>query len=57
MVRRMFPNADRAVSDADKLRGYVLSSAHPIGRFKAAFFRKPGYSGENWETFERIFES
>jgi hypothetical protein len=47
------PNADRAIIDADKLCGYVLSSAHPVGRFKAAFFRKVGYSAENWETFQR----
>jgi hypothetical protein len=46
------PNAERAIIEADKLRGYVLSSAHPVGRFKAAFFQRLGYSAENWEAFE-----
>lgn len=31
------PNADRAVIEPAKLRGYVLSRSHPVGRFKAAF--------------------
>lgn len=47
------PNAERAVIDADKLQIYILSPAHPIGRFKAAFFQKLGYSAENWEAFEQ----
>ncbi len=47
------PNAERAIIDAEKLRDYVLSSAHPVGRFKAAFFGEMGYSSENWEIFER----
>ena len=46
------PNAERAIIDTEKLRGYVLSPAHPLGRFKAAFFRRLGYSAENWEAFE-----
>lgn len=47
------PNAEGAIIDAEKLHGYVLSSAHPVGRFKAAFFHKLGYSAENWEALER----
>jgi len=47
------PNAEKAIIDANKLHGYVLSSVHPIGRFKAAFFQKLGYSAEDWESFER----
>ena len=47
------PYAERAIVDAEKLKGYVLSSSHPVGRFKAAIFRKFGYSIENWEIFER----
>ncbi len=46
------PNSEKAIIEAEKLHGYILSSTHPVGRFKAAFFRKLGYSGENWETFE-----
>jgi hypothetical protein len=47
------PNAERAIIDAEKLRDYVLSSVHPVGRFKAAFFRRIGYSAEDWQTLER----
>ncbi len=47
------PNAEKAIIETEKLRGYILSSTHPVGRFKAAFFRRLGYSAENWEAFER----
>lgn len=47
------PNAEKAIIDADKLRGYILSFSHPLGRFKAAFFQKLGYSIENCDLFER----
>ena len=43
------PAADRAVVDPDKVRAYLLSHAHPVGRFKAAFFAALGYSVEKWE--------
>jgi hypothetical protein len=39
------PNADRAVVDPAKLRDYLLSTTHTVGRFKAAFFcGQLGYS-------------
>lgn len=41
---------DRAVVDADKIREYLLSDAHPVGRFKAAFFAELGYSAAEWEV-------
>lgn len=47
------PNAEKALIESEKIRAYILSSAHPVGRFKAAFFRKFGYSAENWEEFEQ----
>ena len=47
------PNAEKAVIDVEKLQAYILSPAHPIGRFKAVFFRKLGYSVDNWEAFEQ----
>ena len=46
------PNADRAVIDGLKLHGYLLSPKHPVGRFKAAFFRTLGYSQERWRQLE-----
>ncbi len=45
-------NRDRAVIQDEKLRDYLLSQAHPVGRFKAAFFHALGYRGESWETLE-----
>ena len=51
------PNAEKAIIDAEKLRGYILSSAHPVGRFKAAFFRKLGYTSDNWESLEQSLRS
>ena len=46
------PNADRAVIEAVKLHGYLLSRIHPIGRFKATFFCALGYSSEEWRQLE-----
>jgi hypothetical protein len=46
-------NAEKAIIDGEKLYGYILSSTHPVGRFKADFFRKQGYTAENWKDFER----
>ena len=43
------PNADRVIVDPAKVRDYLLSAVHPVGRFKAAFFTALGYSGERWE--------
>ena len=42
------PNADRATVDARKVRGYLLSRTHPIGRFKVAFFARAGFEAGNW---------
>jgi hypothetical protein len=42
------PNNARADIDAAKIRDYLLSPAHPVGRFKAAFFTALGYSRDAW---------
>ena len=42
------PNGDRAEVALEKVRDYLLSSQHPIGRFKARFFRGLGYGPEDW---------
>ena len=47
------PNAEQAIIEAGKLQDYILSPMHPVGRLKAAFFQKLGYSTENWEIFEQ----
>jgi hypothetical protein len=43
------PNADRATIDPAKLRDYLLSTTHPIGRFKARFFTALGFAPDRWE--------
>jgi hypothetical protein len=51
------PNADKAIIETEKLRDYILSATHPVGRFKAAYFLRFGYSTVNWEVFERDLRS
>jgi hypothetical protein len=48
------PCAERAVVDAAKVRDYLLSSSHPVGRFKAQFFIGLGYSQERWELLVNV---
>ena len=48
-----FPGGDRAVVEPAKLRDYMLSREHPVGRFKAAFFEALGYTQADWRRFER----
>ena len=43
------PGAEKAVVDGTKIRDYLLSESHPVGRFKAPAFKKIGYSIEAWE--------
>lgn len=43
------PNAEHAFIEPTKVRDYLLSDAHPVGRFKAVVFLALGYSGERWE--------
>jgi hypothetical protein len=51
------PNADCAIIDPAKLRGYLLSRSHPVGRFKAAFFHALGYSSEKWRHLDADLRS
>ena len=46
------PEASRAVIEPAKLRDYLLSSTHPVGRFKAVVFYSLGYSAESWRVLE-----
>lgn len=45
-------NRITAVIPAEKLRDYLLSPTHPIGRYKATFFRTLGYDPSNWQVLE-----
>jgi len=47
------PGADRAIVDEAKVRDYLLSSEHPVGRFKAAFFANVGYTRQDWERLQQ----
>jgi hypothetical protein len=40
------PNLDQAVVDPRKLTDYLLARSHPVGRSKASFFEKMGFSAE-----------
>jgi hypothetical protein len=46
-------DAVAAVISADKLRDYLLSPIHPIGRYKSSFYRSLGYTQEQWQVLER----
>ena len=42
------PNAKKAIVSESKLRDYLLSTDHTIGRFKARFFAGLGFTRETW---------
>jgi hypothetical protein len=44
------PNRQNVIIPEAKIRRYLLSSTHPYGRHKAAFFKSMGFSFESWET-------
>src|SRR3970282_1961534 len=46
------PAAERAVIAPAKIRDYLLSTSHPVGRFKAPFFASLGYTSANWRRLE-----
>lgn len=46
------PNAVHAAIDPKKLREYLLSTTHPVGRFKAAYFGSLGFSRDSLEELE-----
>jgi hypothetical protein len=45
----VLPAADLAYIDQAKIRDYLLSSVHPVGRFKAVVFQALGCEAERWE--------
>ena len=48
------PNADRAVVADAKVRDYLLSPSHPVGRFKSSFFVVLGFTVANWEDLREV---
>ena len=47
------PGVENAVVDPKKIRDYLLSTSHPLGRFKATFFLALGYTTSNWDLLAR----
>lgn len=43
------PNYELASIDEEKICEYLLSPTHPVGKAKAAWFGKFGYTQSNWE--------
>ncbi len=42
------PNADRAIVEDAKVRDYLLSPEHPVGRGKARVFAALGFTRDRW---------
>ena len=47
------PNAQHTLIERAKLREYILSPEHPVGRFKARFFARLGFTREHWDQLDR----
>ncbi|MHB8483315.1 MAG: DUF6883 domain-containing protein [Nitrospiria bacterium] len=46
------PNSEFSAIDIRKIKEYLLSTTHPIGRSKSAFFSEIGYNQSNTEVFK-----
>jgi len=51
------PAADRAIIAPAKIRDYLLSTSHPVGRFKAPFFASLGYTISTWRRLDEDLRS
>lgn len=49
----LLPNCESAIINPAKLRDYILSPTHPIGRFKAKLFQEAGYAQKSWQVLEK----
>lgn len=47
------PNAEEAQIDRNKLKRYLLSETHPVGRSKAKFFRGAGFDESKGVVLEQ----
>jgi hypothetical protein len=48
------PHSERATISRRKLVDYLLSLTHPGGRSKARFFRRWGFTEENWALLAEL---
>ena len=44
------PNREKALIAPEKVRDYLLSEPHPVGRHKAPVYRALGYGDDSWEV-------
>jgi Domain of unknown function (DUF6883) len=51
------PNRENAVVEDEKILDYLISEAHPIGRFKAKVFRRLGFDETNVDLFRKCLKS
>jgi len=49
------PGQERVWIDPAKVRDYLLSKEHAVGRFTAAFFHGLGYSASGWTRLDSDF--
>ncbi len=49
------PNFSDAIIEEVKLREYLLSRSHPVGRFKASYFESLGFEAGDWRELEQAF--
>ena len=47
------PNYEQAFLPREKIADYLLSDSHPRGRTKAAFFKRFGFTQENWQLLAK----
>jgi hypothetical protein len=50
------PGADHAIIEPRKLRDYLLSPSHPIGRYKARFFAGLGFTQSGWADLASVLQ-
>jgi hypothetical protein len=48
------PNAENAIVPIGKLTDYLLSKSHPVGRWKASFFRAMGFNERNVDDLKDV---
>ena len=46
------PDWEKAEIYPSKVRDYLLSPTHPVGRFKAPFFAALGYTQDEWNVLQ-----
>jgi hypothetical protein len=48
------PGAEQAVVEPEKVRDYLLSLEHSVGRSKARFFTRLGFVRDRWPELQQV---